>query len=537
MFRKAFIKNIFGLSIPSFMVGESFNSNKNKYSQTQNPSGSEIIVENMEQLRKTKPVSGTDTIVKLLGYYTPGDGGGGEFYWDSNSNESDNGGTIIQPNNFSKGRWLRQVNWAIADRWFGVKYDDKTDNTLSFQRLINFIEKNGGMIICGTGIARFKNLSFFNNDNVYNCSILGQGTGNGGTVWRCTAKTGDAIRIRTGNSLISNLSLVGNSDSSDQVNGIHLATKNSNGPAFNTLSNVVIKNFLGGAGLISKGFWQTFRSIKIYNCNNGFEHEAGGGYTSVDSFIIHGCKNNGANFTGPATHIHFSNGNFERNLEGLVGKNAETAPKIIKFTNVHFESNTERDVRLGVGTESCYFDTCRFDGKDSNKINAIEHEGSNRGSYTLNFKNCIFVKKARYTNNEVIKAGPNVNLVFSDFGVDLFGIDSSNVTLTNESTAITHGSIGKKQILNLNKSKEIDFSNGAWVEILLKENSHLMKPQNFIPGNFYLIQIEQDSVGGHSLKFDSCFNKAPKIKSGAKSKTAALWLAIDKENLMLVTDD
>jgi hypothetical protein len=47
---------------------------------------------------------------QLLGYYAPGDGGGGEFYWDASSSEPDNGGTIITPaSNPGAGRWKRLI--------------------------------------------------------------------------------------------------------------------------------------------------------------------------------------------------------------------------------------------------------------------------------------------------------------------------------------------------------------------------------------------------------------------------------------------
>lgn len=44
------------------------------------------------------------------GYYSAGDGGGGNFYWDAASTEPDNGGTVVIPAGYSgAGRWKRII--------------------------------------------------------------------------------------------------------------------------------------------------------------------------------------------------------------------------------------------------------------------------------------------------------------------------------------------------------------------------------------------------------------------------------------------
>ncbi|WP_343693190.1 hypothetical protein [Chitinophaga sp.] len=47
----------------------------------------------IDLLRATPPQSGE--IYDVLGYYTPGDGGGGSFYWDSTSGENPEPGMIV----------------------------------------------------------------------------------------------------------------------------------------------------------------------------------------------------------------------------------------------------------------------------------------------------------------------------------------------------------------------------------------------------------------------------------------------------------
>lgn len=58
----------------------------------------------------------------LLGYYTPGDGGGGTFYWDNTSTATANNGTIFAVTGVVTGRWLRDYqNRTVDVKWFGAK--------------------------------------------------------------------------------------------------------------------------------------------------------------------------------------------------------------------------------------------------------------------------------------------------------------------------------------------------------------------------------------------------------------------------------
>src|SRR5690625_3262025 len=50
-----------------------------------------------------------DEAINVLGYYSQGDGGGGEFYWDNTSTEADNGGTVFKVDGVDTGRWKRKM--------------------------------------------------------------------------------------------------------------------------------------------------------------------------------------------------------------------------------------------------------------------------------------------------------------------------------------------------------------------------------------------------------------------------------------------
>lgn len=93
-------------------------------------------VNNIATLRTLRSFT-TGFAVQVLGYYAPGDEGGGPVrYWDSLSVAADNGGSIIRPTSIAigdPGRWVFACGLEFNVRWFGAKGDNATDDTLTFQ--------------------------------------------------------------------------------------------------------------------------------------------------------------------------------------------------------------------------------------------------------------------------------------------------------------------------------------------------------------------------------------------------------------------
>ena len=118
--------------------------NKNNeliYSSTSKIVGYTTSIASIANLRLTSGGNASDfPVIDVTGYYVPGDGGGGQFYWDNLATAADNNGTIIKVTGVTTGRWIRLYSGTIDFRWFGVKLDDSTDNTTTVQAAIDYAE-------------------------------------------------------------------------------------------------------------------------------------------------------------------------------------------------------------------------------------------------------------------------------------------------------------------------------------------------------------------------------------------------------------
>lgn len=143
------------------------------------------------------PVASYQTI-NVLGYYAPGDGGGGNFYYQSTCPGTTNGGTYIAA---TVGCWARQLKASepLNVKWFGAKGDNIADDTAEQQAAIT-AAANGNVNWPATG-------SCYRTTTVL---IVAQPTtlqGNG-NICQYTAATA-ALRITSSNVTVDGLTITG----------------------------------------------------------------------------------------------------------------------------------------------------------------------------------------------------------------------------------------------------------------------------------------------------------------------------------------
>ncbi|TFV36381.1 hypothetical protein E4K66_24105 [Bradyrhizobium frederickii] len=95
---------------------------------------SEVTVQSFLALRKRPPH--LDSVVNCLWREKPGDGGGGRFFWDPESTDSDDGGCTIASDVTSVGRWRREVNSPLSPIWFGADPSGRGDSTLALKAVL-----------------------------------------------------------------------------------------------------------------------------------------------------------------------------------------------------------------------------------------------------------------------------------------------------------------------------------------------------------------------------------------------------------------
>lgn len=109
----------------------------------------DITVENIAALRTLPAPAASNTIALVLGYYTPGDGGGGPArVWKSGAAPGtyvDNGGSIIVPNGGNgSAAWVWEYSGPVSVKWFGAKGDGVRDDTTEIRAAFNDILASNG---------------------------------------------------------------------------------------------------------------------------------------------------------------------------------------------------------------------------------------------------------------------------------------------------------------------------------------------------------------------------------------------------------
>ena len=144
-----------------------------------------LVVNTVADLRALT-VDVDDVTVTLLGYYEPGDGGQGIFYWNEKETNADNGGTFIKCQN-EKGCFVRLCEEQERNvKWFGAKGDGRTDDYNAIQSAIDSLPPNGGTVsLPGGNYVVSKTINIGNGNAADNWStkqgiaLAGNGSGQG----------------------------------------------------------------------------------------------------------------------------------------------------------------------------------------------------------------------------------------------------------------------------------------------------------------------------------------------------------------------
>ena len=103
---------------------------------------------------RTTPGTTDGEQLLLLGYTTPGLGGG-LVYWDAAATEPDDGGTVFAVTGTATGRWKRPRSNELDLSWYGVTGAGTTDDSVRLQNAVNALPA-GGTITMGPGTIRLE---------------------------------------------------------------------------------------------------------------------------------------------------------------------------------------------------------------------------------------------------------------------------------------------------------------------------------------------------------------------------------------------
>lgn len=118
-----------------------------------------VEVDTIAKLTSLVPVVGEVAFVR--GYYAAGDGGGGDFRWNSTSTATANGGTILATDAGGTGRWERILTQtsAIQVLWFGITQDGSVNDKARIRKALAACPMSGGKLEFAQATYNFGNIT------------------------------------------------------------------------------------------------------------------------------------------------------------------------------------------------------------------------------------------------------------------------------------------------------------------------------------------------------------------------------------------
>lgn len=497
------------------------------YAKYANSMTSFSIKENMAALR-TAAGNAAGEIAYVLGYNSPGDGGGGFFIWKTDNifktsasgyYSVHNGGTIVQVNgSVDTGRWIRQFDGAINVKYFGAmgvwgNYTKPIQDAIDFAELVStgspdfFPHFQSSTVFIPSG-------SYIIDSVLLKDGVSIKGENMEKTLIFPTAASSDYIikmeigRVRTN---ISDLAFLGSFSGSESVtNGFsgnnpkglfYLQSQikstaqggyNDGGLWMSTFKNILISGFKGhsmylqgsSTGYINHNNSVVFENIRIYK-----------GDPDAD---INALRIEGANSLYTFTNCEFAGtrySGYSKNktvfLKGYYpGGNSPVLPANISFINCTFRS---ADYGLYLDyTENVTVDNCSFrelgygiyvDGTTracagtnilNNRFYNVPGYGNiNPGtgyvkdnSYCIEVKNSMVNVRGNYAGgDDICNTCGFLNALSNNLGVNMYG-NTSSIAKLNKTKGVMQQLQQTGSMLNCGQNKVLSVTNSGTINIL-----------------------------------------------------------------------
>lgn len=370
-------------------------------------------VNSITDLRNLVGINST-SIVQVLGYYEPGDGGGGLFYWDESSIEEDNTGTIIEPNlPVTNGRWIRDFSGSVNVKWFGAKGDGNTNDYASITAAITYSSANYLKLRLPASEYRINTPI-----DIKSLSIL-VGDGLDATVIRYYGSSGSALNFSglinapIVKCRVEDLSIFNHGSGN---NGLFL-----NYCLYCMFKNIRVYGFV--VGIAVSNSWNNDFNFCIcdFNTQDGINLST----TDANALNFNSCQsvNNARSglFTSGGRAVTFNGCTFETNgsYGVFISGGADYRPLNYTFTGCYIEGNTEFEILIQSGTtyipygitiRDCYFEF--ISGKAELAIRVVNVNG-------LVVDGCTFDDQdGAYTNSIYLSTGSTIKGVVWGYNTD-----------------------------------------------------------------------------------------------------------------------
>jgi len=463
-------------------------------------------------------------------------------------------GRLARVTDSTRGLWMDMgsqwfpLNGGVVNvQDFGATGDGTTDDAVSIVAALAAADAVSGVVWFPRGT--YKD-STANHTYANIRGIVGNHSEN--THWSSTDTAGSGVflTLRGEDIRIQNISIEGPGQTGNSKDGILIEAASGSGPQPGLDWLRSRSHTWGNDALLVNGVVSQINGLSMNEIGgDGLVVKDTGGHINISDFYIRNVTGNGIGFDGGTTHAHLSNGNLEDCDQGIVTGGSSAAPGVLLLTNVHFEGNTTRDIRLGIGTSLFMATGCRFGSTNSRATNVIEHVGGVSSNFQMIFGSNVWIDEAisGASNTEVIKVGSSVTVVWLDqMGpvnntdqITLDEITLDDVSGEDSSHVMLSGNVGRQQAVTGTGTVTMDMSEGQVKEVFLTGNTTLANPDNVMPGQLYVVMFQQDGTGNRTVTFGTKWQVSDTVSilGTADKFTMTTWVGVRNAILRLLSTE